>query len=169
MSSQSGCKDLLKRFLEPDPAERVTLREVMHHPWITEGIAQFPSIRAPCASGVMNFVSCEALFPAGRNKPMEPAPFPNKLNADDLNHNIIKHMSQTLEYRMGDIIRLVTSNIPSSATATYHMFEKRLKAYEAKMRVEGRISAMESRRLSGCTSARVRIIQGHKQLSSTLI
>lgn len=88
---------------------------------------------------------------------MEPAPFPNKLSADDMNHNIVKYMSQSLGYRMGDVIRLVTSNIPSSATATYHMFDKRLKAYEAERRVKGRVSAVDRSVLTESNNVRYAI------------
>ena len=95
--------------------------------------------------------------PAGKSKPMEPAPFPNKLCADDLDHNIVKHMAQSLDYRMSEVIRLVTANIPSSATATYHMFLRKLKVFQADMRVKGKVCAADARLLGGSSSSQVPI------------
>jgi serine/threonine-protein kinase SRK2 len=34
-----GCKDLVKRLLVRDPAQRATLAEVMRHPWFQEGLS----------------------------------------------------------------------------------------------------------------------------------
>ena len=31
------CRDLLRRILEPDPAERATVAEILAHPWLTAG------------------------------------------------------------------------------------------------------------------------------------
>ena len=34
--SSTGAKDLICHLLQPDPAKRAVLDEVMHHPWITK-------------------------------------------------------------------------------------------------------------------------------------
>jgi serine/threonine protein kinase len=34
-----GCKDLVKRLLVREPAQRATLAEVMRHPWFQEGLS----------------------------------------------------------------------------------------------------------------------------------
>jgi len=66
---------------------------------------------------------------SGRKRPMEPVPFPNRLQAADLNQSILKHMAARLEFRLGEILRLVTSNCPSSATSTYHLLARKLYKY----------------------------------------
>lgn len=33
------CRDLIKKLLNPDPDRRITLEEIMKHPWIAEGRA----------------------------------------------------------------------------------------------------------------------------------
>jgi len=52
---------------------------------------------------------------------MEAAAYPNRLRAIDLSQSILVHMAQQLEYQLGDVIRAVTSNTPSSAMATYQL------------------------------------------------
>ncbi len=51
------------------------------------------------------------------------------LTADDLDPNILRHMSQTLGFRLTEILRLVASNTPHGATATYHLLCARLNAH----------------------------------------
>lgn len=62
---------------------------------------------------------------------MRSAPFPNRLRSDDLVQAILKHMVDNIEFRLSQVIRMVTSNIPNSATATYHLFHKRLQKHLA--------------------------------------
>ena len=61
---------------------------------------------------------------------MEPAPFPNRLRAIDLSQSILVHMAQELEFQLGEVIRAVTSNTPSSALATYQLLQRRLTRYK---------------------------------------
>jgi len=61
---------------------------------------------------------------------MEAAPFPNRLRAIDLSQSILVHMAQQLEFQLGDIIRAVTSNSPSTAMATYQLMQRRLTRYK---------------------------------------
>ena len=61
---------------------------------------------------------------------MEAAPFPNRLRALDLSQSILVHMAQQLEFQLGDVIRAVTSNAPSSAMATYQLLQRRLTRYK---------------------------------------
>lgn len=48
------------------------------------------------------------------------------LTPDDLLPSILRHMSHALGFRLTEIIRLVTANVPHSATATYHLLQARL-------------------------------------------
>jgi len=61
---------------------------------------------------------------------MEAAPFPNRLRAIDLSQSILVHMAQTLEFQLGDVIRAVTANTPSSSMATYQLLQRRLARYK---------------------------------------
>jgi len=65
-----------------------------------------------------------------RGKPMEAAPFPNRLRAIDLSQSILVHMAQELEFQLGEVIRAVTSNTPSSAMATYQLLQRRWTRYK---------------------------------------
>ncbi|RUS81132.1 hypothetical protein EGW08_011118 [Elysia chlorotica] len=95
------CRDLLRKFLTPDPSRRVTIEQALVHPWLTHGNSQ-PVARTPC---------------------------PNKLKTSDLNTDILSHMSDNLGFRMGEVIKFVTCNTPSAACATYHLYLTRLKRY----------------------------------------
>jgi len=61
---------------------------------------------------------------------MEAAPFPNRLRAIDLSQSILVHMVQQQQFQLGDVIRAVTSNMPSSAMATYHLMQRRVTRYK---------------------------------------
>ena len=60
---------------------------------------------------------------------MEAAPFPNRLRAIDLSQSILVHMAQQLAFQLGDVIRAVTANTPSSAMATYQLLARRVARY----------------------------------------
>ena len=61
---------------------------------------------------------------------MEAAAFPNRLRALDLSQSILVHMAKELEFQLGDIIRAVTANTPSTAMATYQLLQRRLARYK---------------------------------------
>jgi len=61
---------------------------------------------------------------------MEAAAFPNRLRAIDLSQSILVHMAQQLQFQLGDVIRAVTANSPSSAMATYQLLHRRLARYK---------------------------------------
>ncbi|XP_076466414.1 uncharacterized protein LOC143297800 [Babylonia areolata] len=106
-------KDILRKFLTADPEKRLSITEALRHPWLSEG----------------------------RNKPVERPPFPNKLKTSDLDTDILKHMSDNLGYRMSEIIRFVVGNVPSSASATYHLYHRKLQRHLAEQRSQGRAPA----------------------------
>lgn len=81
---------------------------------------------------------------AARSSPLEPSPCPNKLKTEDLDENIMKHMVETQGFRMSEIIRFVTGNVPSPATAMYHIVHRKFTKYMADLRVQGKIPAAES-------------------------
>ncbi|XP_033740955.1 hormonally up-regulated neu tumor-associated kinase homolog A-like [Pecten maximus] len=110
------CRELLKRFLTPEPDKRITLEDTMRHSWVAE------------SKGV----------------PMERAPCPNKLRNDELDDNIMKHMTESQGFRLSEVIRFVIGNIPSPALAMYHILHRKLARYMADMRVKGKVSAMDS-------------------------
>lgn len=66
---------------------------------------------------------------AERQTAVEAAPFPNKLRTLDLSQGILVYMVQRLDFRLGDVMRLVTSNSPSNAMAVYFLLAHRLARY----------------------------------------
>lgn len=75
-------------------------------------------------------LQCSNYNYTGRNRPMEQAPFPNRLAESALCRSVVRHMTDRLAYRLSDIVRLVTGNIPSSAVATYHLLLKHRRHYD---------------------------------------
>ena len=48
----ADCADLIGRMLMPDPAKRITVRQIMRHPWVAAGMpAQLARINATLISG----------------------------------------------------------------------------------------------------------------------
>ena len=50
-------------------------------------------------------------------------------------------MSENQGFRIGEIIRYVTGNVPSSATAMYYLFLRKLQRHCGNLRVTGKIAA----------------------------
>lgn len=67
------------------------------------------------------------LFPFLEDEEFDVAPFPNRLTSEDINMIIVRHMTSHMDFRLSDVIRFVTGNIPTSSTATYQLLEKRLR------------------------------------------
>ncbi|CAD5126474.1 DgyrCDS14597 [Dimorphilus gyrociliatus] len=95
------CKQLIHQFLIADPNKRITIEGALKHDWITKQSTD----------------------------PLETAPFPNKLRSDDLDMTIIKHMTYKMSFRLSDVIRLVSNNIPNTSSATYHLLVRRLEKF----------------------------------------
>lgn len=50
-------------------------------------------------------------------------------------------MSENQGFRMGEIIRYVTGNVPSSATAMYYLINRKLTKHLGNLRASGKIPA----------------------------
>ena len=68
----SECKDLLRCLLCPNPSERIRMADLMDHPWMNKGLSL----------------------------PFHPAPFPNKLQIDDILEDIVEHMVHMLKVKI---------------------------------------------------------------------
>ncbi|KAK3583901.1 hypothetical protein CHS0354_033679 [Potamilus streckersoni] len=106
------CRDLLKRFLTPDPDRRIKLEEAIRHAWLAEG----------------------------PGTPLSRSPYPNKLKVEDLDDNILKYMSEVKGFRISEVIRYVTGNFPSPITAMYHLLHQKLTNHYASVRASLHIS-----------------------------
>ena len=73
-------------------------------------------------------------------KIVEEAPFPNRLSQEELNPEVMHHMTHQLDFRSADAARFITSNIPNSATATYFLLTQRLYRHEAEATLQARIA-----------------------------
>ena len=80
---------------------------------------------------------------------LEPAPFPNRPRSDEMEQNILKHMAENMDYKIGEVIRFVIGNVPNSATATYHLFKKKLLRHFADMKIKNKVALSEARVMLG--------------------
>lgn len=85
---------------------------------------------------------------------IEAIAFPNRLVAEELETGIVRHMAENMEFRLSEVIRLVTANIPNNATATYHLLLRKLRRYLTEERLLGRtqdkLAAASKQVLSSC-------------------
>ena len=65
-------------------------------------------------------------------------------------------MADDLGFNLGDVIRMVSSNTASSATATYHLLLQKLTRYNAERRSAGKPSVTDARWLAGNRNDKVR-------------
>lgn len=107
------CRNFIRRLLNPDPEKRISIDDILKHPWIVD-VPGIPMVRAPC---------------------------PNKLKTESIESSILKHMSENLGFRMGEVIRYVTGNVPSGATAMYYLIHQRLVKHHGNARATGKIAA----------------------------
>lgn len=63
------------------------------------------------------------------------------MKIEALDNSILKHMSENQGYRIGEIIRFVTGNVPSSASAMYYLIHRKLAKHYGHMRASGKIAA----------------------------
>lgn len=59
-------KDLLKKLLTAEPSQRIKIADVMRHPWMTA------------------------------EHPLDPLPYPNRLRVNDIDEDIVEHMTHQL-------------------------------------------------------------------------
>lgn len=85
-----------------------------------------------------------SLWIAGPGCPLPRSPCPNKMKADLIENSIVRHMSEIQGFRLGEVIRYVTGNVPSSATAMYYLMNRKLRKHYGNLRASGKIAA-ESR------------------------
>ncbi|XP_038047387.1 serine/threonine-protein kinase par-1-like [Patiria miniata] len=91
------CRDLLGKLLTANETERITLRDVMRHPWMNRGYT-----RRLC-----------------------PAQFPNRLTDTQLDANVISSLVAS-GFGESAVREAVTQNRPIAETAGYHLLRSRV-------------------------------------------
>lgn len=96
-----SCKDLIRRFLTFNREQRITLEEALGHEWLRKGY----------------------------DGPVIPVLFPNYPRDDELDKNILRHMTIKMEFEQQEIINAVTQNRATSSATVYHLLRRKLKKY----------------------------------------
>lgn len=95
--------DLLRRMLTASPDKRITMDELIAHPWLSEGHAL----------------------------PFQPAPYPNVMNQSQINNDIVDHITDVLKLGSGiEIKQDLVTNRATSLYAIYNLLASRLARYE---------------------------------------
>ncbi|CAF0750970.1 unnamed protein product [Adineta ricciae] len=92
------CQDLLTRLLEPSPTKRITMAEILRHPFLVN-----------------------------HHGPIELMPFKPVTDVGDINRNIIKYLSVKHGYSEHDVEEAVLYRKPIASRALYNLIERRLK------------------------------------------
>ena len=82
LSFVSACKDLIRRFLTFNREQRITLEEALGHEWLRKGY----------------------------DGPVIPVMFPNYPRHEEMDKNILRHMTNKMEFEQQEIIDAVTQN-----------------------------------------------------------
>ena len=77
-----ACKDLIQRLLTFNRESRITLDEVLNHEWLQKGF----------------------------DGPVIPIAFPNYLQPEELDKNIIRHMVDKMEFKQQETVDAVAQN-----------------------------------------------------------
>ena len=103
--STTACKDLIRRFLTFNREQRITLEECLGHEWLRKGY----------------------------DGPVTPILFPNYPRDEEMDKNILRHMTDKMEFEEQEIIDAVTQNRFVGVLMSHlKIFEKSLKIIEKK-------------------------------------
>lgn len=100
----SSCKDLIQRLLTFNRESRITLDEVLNHEWLQKGF----------------------------DGPVIPIAFPNYLQPEELDKNIIRHMVNKMEFKQQETVDAVAQNRSTATSTVYHLLQRKLKRYYVK-------------------------------------
>ncbi|CAF0778104.1 unnamed protein product [Rotaria sordida] len=92
------CQDLLSRLLEPSPTKRITISEILCHPFLTDILG-----------------------------PIELIPFKPHVDLREINQNIIRYLAIKYGYSEHEVEEAVLHRKPIACRALYSLIERRLK------------------------------------------
>ncbi|KAI6650346.1 MAP/microtubule affinity-regulating kinase 3-like [Oopsacas minuta] len=96
----SSCKDLLMRFLTPDPAKRITLPEAIEHHWFKD---------------------------LGMNISL--VPYPSFPQYEDIERSVVVHITERFMLDENELISALTENKACNTSCMYHLVNLRLQRY----------------------------------------
>ncbi|CAF3374840.1 unnamed protein product [Rotaria socialis] len=92
------CHDLLSRLLDPSPSKRITIPEILRHPFLTDLLG-----------------------------PIELVPFKPHTDLREINQSIIRYLSMKYGYSEHEVEEAVLHRKPIACRALYSLIERRLK------------------------------------------
>lgn len=96
-SISSAAVSLLKSLLEPDPAERPNIHQVMGDSWLQLG------------------------------NPHTGVPYLNRIHIEEINHTALLHMTERMGYKHSEVLSAVLTNKACHTLAVYFLLNKKMK------------------------------------------
>ena len=96
----SCCKDLLMRFLTPDPSKRITLPEAINHHWFKD-------------------IDTNIML----------VPYPSFLRLNEIEQSVVMHITEKFMLDEQELIAALTDNKACNTSCIYHLVNLRLQRY----------------------------------------
>ncbi|XP_015460826.3 hormonally up-regulated neu tumor-associated kinase homolog A [Astyanax mexicanus] len=96
-SVSSAAVSLLKSLLEPDPAKRPNIHQVMGDSWLQLG------------------------------NPHTGVPYLNRIHIEEINHTVLLHMTERMGYKHSEVLSAVLTNKACHTLAVYFLLNKKMK------------------------------------------
>ncbi|KAI4888790.1 hypothetical protein NFI96_028293 [Prochilodus magdalenae] len=96
-SLSSAAVSLLKSLLEPDPAKRPNIHQVMADSWLQLG------------------------------NPHTGVPYLNRIHIEEINHTVLLHMTERMGYKHSEVLSAVLTNRACHTLAVYFLLNKKMK------------------------------------------
>ncbi|XP_060765664.1 hormonally up-regulated neu tumor-associated kinase homolog A [Neoarius graeffei] len=96
-SLSSAAVSLLKSLLEPDPAKRPNIHQVMGDSWLQLG------------------------------NPHTGIPYLNRIHIEEINHTVLLHMTERMGYKHSEVLSAVLTNRACHTLAVYFLLNKKMK------------------------------------------
>ncbi|KAK1800375.1 hypothetical protein P4O66_005616 [Electrophorus voltai] len=96
-SLSSAAVSLLKSLLEPDPAKRPNIHQVMADSWLQLG------------------------------NPHTGIPYLNRIHIEEINHTVLLHMTERMGYKHSEVLSAVLTNRACHTLAVYFLLNKKMK------------------------------------------
>uniref|UniRef100_A0AAY5EKZ6 non-specific serine/threonine protein kinase n=1 Tax=Electrophorus electricus TaxID=8005 RepID=A0AAY5EKZ6_ELEEL len=104
-SLSSAAVSLLKSLLEPDPAKRPNIHQVMADSWLQLG------------------------------NPHTGIPYLNRIHIEEINHTVLLHMTERMGYKHSEVLSAVLTNRACHTLAVYFLLNKKMKRLSKEYRL----------------------------------
>ncbi|XP_031664954.1 LOW QUALITY PROTEIN: hormonally up-regulated neu tumor-associated kinase homolog A [Oncorhynchus kisutch] len=114
---------LLKKLLEPDPAKRPNIHQVMVDSWLqlanaNTGAPYLNRLEHPTSTGTHTGLMANA---------NTGAPYLNRIHIEEINHMVLLHMTERMGYKHSEVLSAVLTNRACHTLAVYFLLNNKMK------------------------------------------